>query len=117
MIRRHPHVFGDKNVENSEEVLQNWQEIKKTEKPQVESLLEGQDRHASSLLTSFNYQKEAAKVGFDWPTIDGAIEKFEEEWQEFRKEVESGTKESQTDELGDVLFTIVNHFPFPETIS
>ena len=68
MIRRHPHVFGDKNVQNTDEVLQNWQEIKKREKPQVESLLEGQDRHASSLLTSFNYQKEAAKVGFDWPT-------------------------------------------------
>ena len=108
MIRRHPHVFGDKNVQNSDEVLQNWQEIKKTEKPQVESLLEGQDRHASSLLTAFNYQKEAAKVGFDWPTIAGAIEKFEEEWQEFLKEVEQGTRESQTDELGDVLFTIVN---------
>ena len=108
MIRRHPHVFGDKNVQNTDEVLQNWQEIKKTEKPQVESLLEGQDRHASSLLTAFNYQKEAAKVGFDWPTIAGAIEKFEEEWQEFLKEVEQGTRESQTDELGDVLFTIVN---------
>ena len=108
MIRRHPHVFGDKNVQNTDEVLQNWQEIKKTEKPQVESLLEGQDRHASSLLTAFNYQKEAAKVGFDWPTIAGAIEKFEEEWQEFLKEMEQGTRESQTDELGDVLFTIVN---------
>ena len=108
MIRRHPHVFGDKNVQTTDEVLQNWQEIKKTEKPQVESLLEGQDRHASSLLTAFNYQKEAAKVGFDWPTIAGAIEKFEEEWQEFLKEVEQGTRESQTDELGDVLFTIVN---------
>ena len=116
MIRRHPHVFGDKNVENTDEVLQNWQEIKKTEKPQVESLLEGQDRHESSLLTAFNYQKEAAKVGFDWPTIAGAIEKFEEEWQEFLKEVEQGTKESQTDELGDVLFTIVNLSRFPETL-
>ncbi|MBE1556163.1 nucleoside triphosphate pyrophosphohydrolase [Sporosarcina limicola] len=108
MIRRHPHVFGDTDVEDSEEVLRNWQEIKKSEKPQVESLLEGQERHTSSLLTSFNYQKEAAKVGFDWPTIDGAFEKFKEEWQEFRDEVENGTRQSQTDELGDVLFTIVN---------
>ena len=108
MIRRHPHVFGDDSVENSEEVLQNWQDIKKSEKPQTASLLDGQHRHTSALLTSFNYQKEAAKVGFDWPTIDGAIEKFEEEWQEFHHEVKHGTKESQTDELGDVLFTIVN---------
>ena len=108
MIRRHPHVFGDREVENSDEVLKNWQEIKKAEKPQVESLLDGQARHSSSLLTSFNYQKEAAKVGFDWPDIEGAFDKFEEEWQEFKVEVENGTKGSQTDELGDVFFTLVN---------
>ncbi|MCM3712179.1 nucleoside triphosphate pyrophosphohydrolase [Sporosarcina luteola] len=108
MIRRHPHVFGDRNVENSDEVLKNWQEIKKAEKPQSESLLDGQARHSSSLLTSFNYQKEAAKVGFDWPDITGAFDKFEEEWQEFKEEVANGTKQSQTDELGDVLFTLVN---------
>lgn len=108
MIRRHPHVFGDRDVDNSDEVLKNWQEIKQTEKPQVDSLLDGQARHSSSLLTSFNYQKEAAKVGFDWPSIAGAFEKFEEEWQEFKDEVENGTKESQTDELGDVFFTLVN---------
>jgi tetrapyrrole methylase family protein/MazG family protein len=108
MIRRHPHVFGNRDVENSDEVLKNWQEIKKTEKPQTESLLDGQARHSSSLLTSFNYQKEAAKVGFDWPDITGAFDKFEEEWQEFKVEVANGTKQSQTDELGDVLFTLVN---------
>lgn len=108
MIRRHPHVFGDREVENSDEVLKNWQEIKKAEKPLVESLLDGQARHSSSLLTSFNYQKEAAKVGFDWPDIEGAFDKFEEEWQEFKVEVENGTKGSQTDELGDVFFTLVN---------
>lgn len=108
MIRRHPHVFGDRDVDNSDEVLKNWQEIKRAEKPQVDSLLDGQARHSSSLLTSFNYQKEAAKVGFDWPSIEGAFEKFEEEWQEFKDEVENGTKESQTDELGDVFFTLVN---------
>ena len=108
MIRRHPHVFGDRDVANSDEVLQNWQEIKQTEKPQVDSLLDGQERHSSSLLTSFNFQKAAAKVGFDWPDIEGAFDKFEEEWQEFKVEVENGTKESQTDELGDVFFTLVN---------
>jgi tetrapyrrole methylase family protein / MazG family protein len=108
MIRRHPHVFGDKNVVNSEEVLQNWQEIKKQEKPQTESLLDNQESYSSSLLTSMNYQKEAAKVGFDWPDINGAFNKFEEEWQEFRMEIKNGTKNSQTDELGDVLFTLVN---------
>ena len=108
MIRRHPHVFGDVNVVNAEEVLHNWQAIKQLENPQSESLLDNQDRASSSLLTSLNYQKEAAKVGFDWPDMNGALEKFEEEWQEFQEEIQNGTKESQTDELGDVLFTLVN---------
>lgn len=108
MIRRHPHVFGDAEAANSEEVLQNWQEIKKGEKPLVDTLLSNQERHSSSLLTSLNYQKEAAKVGFDWPSISGAFEKYEEEWKEFRYEVANGTRERQIDELGDVLFTVVN---------
>ena len=54
-------------------MLQNWQEIKKEEKPQTESLLDNQERYSSSLLTSLNYQKEAAKVGFDWPNIERGI--------------------------------------------
>ncbi|MCG3086658.1 nucleoside triphosphate pyrophosphohydrolase [Sporosarcina cyprini] len=108
MIRRHPHVFGEIDVKNSDEVLANWQDIKQAEKPQKTSQLDGQDRFSSSLLTSFNYQKAAAKVGFDWPDIDGAFEKFAEEWEEFQVEVRGGSKEAQLDELGDVLFTIVN---------
>lgn len=108
MIRRHPHVFTEKVIENADEVVQSWQEIKTQEKPIVESLLEGQNRYASSLLTSLNYQKEAAKVGFDWPNIEGAFDKFKEEWEEFQKEVENGSKARQLDELGDVFFTLVN---------
>ncbi|WP_438314101.1 nucleoside triphosphate pyrophosphohydrolase [Sporosarcina sp. FA9] len=108
MIRRHPHIFGDVTVANSDEVLQNWQTIKSEEKMQSDSLLDGQNRHMSSLLTSLNYQKEAAKVGFDWPTIEGAFDKFAEEWKEFQHEIVSGSEERQLDELGDVLFTVVN---------
>lgn len=108
MIRRHPHVFGDKDLANSDEVMQTWQEIKAEEKPQTRSLLDGQERHSASLLTSYNYQKEAAKVGFTWPDINGAFEKFQEEWKEFQQEVREGTSETQLDEFGDVLFTLVN---------
>lgn len=108
MIRRHPHVFSHVEVENAEEVVQNWQEIKEAEREKEDSLLIGEERYSSSLLTSLNYQKAAAKVGFDWPSIDGAIEKFEEEWQEFQDAVKKGTIEEQLDELGDVLFTTVN---------
>ena len=109
MIHRHPHVFGDVEVESTEDVMRNWQQLKSAEKgTDVKGLLHGQERFGSSLLTSFNYQKAAAKVGFDWPNAEGAWQKFEEEWQEFKDEIAKGTADTQMDELGDVLFTIVN---------
>ena len=108
MIRRHPHVFGDVSAEDAEQVVANWQEIKAQEKPAAESLLEGQDRFSSSLTTSFNYQKKAAKVGFSWPDAAGAWDKFHEELQEFQQELAKGSKARQLDELGDLMFTLVN---------
>lgn len=108
MIRRHPHVFGDVQVENADEVVSNWQAIKAQEKPASASLLDGQERFSSSLTTSFNYQKKAAKVGFSWPDAAGAWDKFNEELQEFQEEAANGSKERQLDEFGDLLFTLVN---------
>jgi tetrapyrrole methylase family protein / MazG family protein len=108
MIRRHPHVFEDAKVSGSDDVLANWQAIKAEEKPKAASLLEGQERFTSSLMTSYNYQKKAAKVGFTWPDEEGAWEKFQEELQEFQAEVAKGSKDRQLDELGDLLFTLVN---------
>lgn len=109
MIRRHPHVFGNVEANNAEQVLSNWQDIKEKEgKKATKSLLEDELRTESSLLTSFNYQKKAAKVGFDWPEVSGAWEKFEEELQEWKDELLTNNKEAQTDELGDLLFTVVN---------
>ena len=110
MIRRHPHVFGDVTAEDAETVMVNWQEIKKQEKADTaqESLLENEYSPYSSLQTSYNYQKKAATVGFDWPNAEFAWEKFNEEWQEFRDEIIQGSAISRTDEFGDVLFTLVN---------
>ena len=108
MVRRHPHVFGDVTVNSSGDVLTNWQAIKESEKPKVDSLLDDQLRHDSSLLTSFNYQKKAASVGFDWPDVAGAWNKFDEEVAEWKEAIVDGTPEDQLDELGDVLFTLVN---------
>ncbi|QCR30761.1 nucleoside triphosphate pyrophosphohydrolase [Lysinibacillus sp. SGAir0095] len=109
MIRRHPHVFGDVAVQDAEEVVANWDAIKKQEKgEQTGSLLKEEYRATSSLQTSFNYQKKAASVGFDWPNEEGAWEKFLEEWTEFKEEVTKGTSTSRLDEFGDVLFTLVN---------
>lgn len=108
MIRRHPHVFGDVQVETAEDVTANWQAIKEQEKEKKASILDGQFRFSSSLQTSFNYQKQAAKAGFTWPDAEGAWEKVEEELREFQAEAEKGTIESRTDEFGDLLFTLVN---------
>src|SRR5690606_38511382 len=99
---------GDAEAATSDEVVSNWQAIKAQEKPQTASILDGQERYSSSLMTSYNYQKKAAKVGFSWSDADGAWEKFEEELQEFQAEAAKGSKERQLDELGDLLFTLVN---------
>ncbi|RKI98857.1 MazG family protein, partial [Butyricicoccus sp. 1XD8-22] len=109
MIRRHPHVFGDVSVNNSDEVVTNWDAIKQQEKGKQEgSILKGEYRASSSLQTSFNYQKKAAKVGFDWPNAEDVWAKFEEEWKEFREEIQNGSEKTRIDEFGDVLFTLVN---------
>ena len=111
MIRRHPHVFGDVTAEDSDTVVANWEAIKKAEKGNVvddDPLLNHEYSPYSSLQTSYNYQKKAATVGFDWPNADDAWEKFSEEWQEFRAEITQGSATSRTDEFGDVLFTLVN---------
>nr|WP_106782168.1 nucleoside triphosphate pyrophosphohydrolase [Lysinibacillus timonensis] len=109
MIRRHPHVFGEVLVKDSNDVIINWESIKKLEKGEHEqSILKGEYRASSSLQTSFNYQKKAATVGFDWPNEDDVWRKFEEEWQEFREEIQTGSNQTRLDEFGDVLFTLVN---------
>lgn len=109
MIRRHPHVFSDVSVEDADDVIANWEAIKAKEKGASDQpLLDEEYRASSSLQTAYNYQKRAAKVGFDWPDVTGAWDKFAEEWQEFRDEMTEGSNESRLDEFGDVLFTLVN---------
>lgn len=109
MIRRHPHVFGDVCVEGAEQVVENWEEIKRAEKGERnERLLAGEYRAESSLQTAYNYQKKAAKVGFDWPDVKEAWDKLIEEMKEFQAEMEEGDARKRMDEFGDVLFTLVN---------
>ena len=109
MIRRHPHVFGNVSVEDADEVVANWEQIKREEKGEQQGyLLDSEYRESSSLQTAFNYQKCAAKVGFDWPNADDAWDKFVEEMAEFKAEIASGSTATRVDEFGDVLFTLVN---------
>ncbi|MED3560942.1 nucleoside triphosphate pyrophosphohydrolase [Bacillus xiapuensis] len=111
MVRRHPHVFGSVKAENSEQVLQNWQEIKKQEKGgQPESLLSGVSKSVPNLIRAYELQKKAAKVGFDWQEITPALEKVKEELQEFENELNGNDKELKLAkrEFGDLLFAFVN---------
>jgi tetrapyrrole methylase family protein/MazG family protein len=111
MIRRHPHVFGQTKVRDSAEVLVNWAAIKKQEKElggQDNGVLAGVPKGIPALLRSYKIQGRAAQVGFDWPSVDGAWEKVFEEAEELKSAVASGDRQAMTDELGDLLFAVVN---------
>ena len=109
MIRRHPHVFGNVEAENAEAVVSNWQKIKSEEKGERQAFrLDEVDKGLPALLRAYEFQKKAAKLGFDWDDPNGAIEKVLEEWQEFLEEVKNEDTKKQLDEFGDVLFALIN---------
>lgn len=111
MVRRHPHVFGDVKAEDAEQVVANWNEIKKAEKGKQEaSLMESVNKQATSLMKAYEYQKAAAKVGFDWEAVEPMWEKVDEEIREFQAEVKStdNKTEAMSKEFGDILFALVN---------
>lgn len=111
LIRRHPHVFADVNVESVEEVKQNWEEIKAAEKGEAPNLLSKLERYAATLppLTAgMKISEKAAEAGFEWDDMEGVWGKFEEELAEFKQAVEYEDKAAQQGELGDVLFTLIN---------
>ena len=110
LIVRHPHVFGDVKVEGSEQVLANWDEIKKQQKGQKKSAdtLESVSRALPALMRSTKVQQRAARAGFDWPEVSGALEKIREEAGELEEAVAGGNREEIAEELGDLLFSAVN---------
>ena len=109
MTRRHPHIFGRTKVKDAADVLLNWEEIKyKEKKNERPSALDGVPKHLPALLKAHRIQDKAARLGFDWEHIDGAFAKLEEELNEFSKAYARGRKKEITDELGDILFTLVN---------
>ena len=110
MIERHPHVFGDVNAETSEQVLENWDVIKKqtkSQKTQTESML-SIPREFPALMRADKVQKKAAKVGFDWDSADGAFDKVSEEIAELKEAVLKGEQNHIHEEFGDLLFSVVN---------
>jgi tetrapyrrole methylase family protein/MazG family protein len=109
LIRRHPHVFGDVNVSGAEQVLVNWEAIKQQERiaagkdVQAESVLDRVPQASPALIVSQEYQKRAAKTGFEFDTIQDIFAKLSEELQELQ---EASTPEHRREEMGDVLFIV-----------
>ena len=108
LIYRHPHIFGTVEVGSSEEILRNWDELKRKEKHQETdtSALESVAKSLPGLIRAEKLQKKAAKVGFDWENAQGALEKVEEELDEVKQAV-AGDGDPE-EELGDLLFAAVN---------
>jgi len=109
LIRRHPHVFGDITVKDAGEVVLNWDAIKKIEKAaERKSVLDGVPKDLPSLMRAYKLQYKAAKVGFDWPDIGPVWDKVMEELNELKEAVLEKDQKHIEEELGDLLFSIVN---------
>ena len=112
LIRRHPHVFADVDVDGSEQVLQNWEQIKKQERQEqgeaTPSLLDGIPKQLPALMRAQRMQARVSRQGFDWDQIAGPLDKVEEEFAELRQAWASGETPAIEDEFGDLLFALVN---------
>ena len=109
LIRRHPHVFGDGHVTDANSVKMNWERIKFEEKKSSRnSAIDGIPRTMPALIIAQRMQEKAASVGFDWPNVMPAIEKLKEEIFEFEEALKNDDIEEMQNELGDMIFSIVN---------
>jgi tetrapyrrole methylase family protein / MazG family protein len=107
MVRRHPHIFGSSKVSGAPEVEANWARLKAAEKPRG-SLMEGLPQHLPALMRAYRLTQRASQVGFDWEHKDQVWAKLEEELKEFQQALKEEKKEQMREELGDILFTLVN---------
>ncbi len=109
IVRRHPHVFGEAQFNNTKEVLQSWERVKAEERSAngkaEASLLDGVSQTLPALAQAQQYQKRAARVGFDWPDIQGVLDKLEEELREVHAAVDGEERQA---EIGDLLFAVTN---------
>jgi tetrapyrrole methylase family protein/MazG family protein len=109
LVHRHPHVFGEMQLDDPDAVIKNWERIKEQERQQnqqeYKGLLDGIPLALPALSVADKYQKRAARVGFDWPDIQGVLDKLLEEIGEFQQ---ANDKVEQAEEFGDMLFAFVN---------
>ena len=115
MVRRHPHVFGDRKISTSLELLRNWEDLKASEKAQAgkpvdrkKSLLDGIPRNLPAMYTAFQITSKAARVGFDWPDVSGIRDKFLEEFEELLEALRESDDRKVREEVGDLVFVAMN---------
>jgi len=115
LVLRHPHVFGDKKLETADDVLQNWDELKKDERKasgkiekEQNSILDDVPLNFPALLEGQKLTKKAAKVGFDWENTKQIFDKLNEEVNELNEAIEQNTAEKISEEIGDILFVVLN---------
>jgi len=110
LIRRHPHVFGDAEVASADEVLHRWEQIKSGEKgfENRHSILDGVPNALPALVRAMEISKRAAGAGFEWPDLNAVVEKLDEEVHELKHELSEGDRDRAAEEIGDLLFAIVN---------
>jgi XTP/dITP diphosphohydrolase len=108
LIRRHPHIYGDLEVDNAEEVKKNWEQIKQTEGKK--SVLSGVPKSLPALVKAYRMQEKTAQVGFEWDSKDKVWQKLEEEIQEFRHAAQENTSRQEIEEeFGDIMFSLINY--------
>lgn len=105
LIHRHPHVFGEIKVSSTQEILDNWEKLKQEEKPHRKSVMDGVSKSQSALMSAQKISKKAVKVGFEWTDENSLYECVQSEIKEFAA---AETPDEKEDELGDILFAVVN---------
>jgi len=119
MVRRHPHVFGDVKADTARDVLRNWVQLKAKEKQAASlnsgashdpaiSALDSVPRNLPALLEAYQMTRRAAQLGFDWERVEGIFEKLEEETTELHVALEASNRQAAEEEVGDLLFSVVN---------
>lgn len=109
LIRRHPHVFGEENIMTADDVVDRWEQIKKTEKSDTpKSALSGVVKSQPALMVAQKISQKAVKTGFEWPDYNMLKECFYSEIDEFHKEFDDQNQDAMEDELGDMFFALVN---------
>jgi|UniRef100_A0A7C5PRY9 tetrapyrrole methylase family protein/MazG family protein len=110
LIYRHPHVFGDVRLKNSDEVLKRWEDLKLKSKNNAseEGIFSDFTTALPALILAYKAQRKAKNVGFDWKEADGILEKIKEEVDEFKGVMNSNDRDKMLDEVGDILFSVVN---------